>query len=287
MAMYAVVSPGGSPGATTSALALALAWPRPVIVAECDPAGGGILAGLFAGHLPAPGGLLGVALEAGRGGEGHTADIAGQLAPLDKGGDRWFLAGIHDPRQAPGLAPLWPAIGATLAGQDADVIADCGRLDAGESQPASVLANSSMIVLVMRASLRQVAAARPRIEMVAAVAGGSGRLRLLMVGQSGPTAREIARTHGVPIIGSLPDDVKTAALLSDGKGRRSGLHSRPLIRAAGTTAQAIIEVAASTEAAGQANAAERVRAWPGAAATAPISSWPGAVGAALPAWSEP
>ena len=68
MTMYSLISPGGSPGVTTTALALALTWSRPVIVAECDPGGGDVLAGLFAGHLSAPRGLLGVAFEAGVGG---------------------------------------------------------------------------------------------------------------------------------------------------------------------------------------------------------------------------
>jgi hypothetical protein len=36
--LYALLSPGGSAGVTTTALALALTWPRPVILAECDPA---------------------------------------------------------------------------------------------------------------------------------------------------------------------------------------------------------------------------------------------------------
>ena len=251
MALYAIVSPGGSPGATTSALALALAWPRPVILAECDPGGGAILAGLFAGHLPAPPGLLGLALEAGLGAEVTAADLAAQLAPLDKGGNRWFLAGIHDPRQALGLAPSWPAIAAALAGHSADVIADCGRLDAVESRPASILAVASLVVLVMRASLRQVAAARPRIEMVTAITGGSERLRLLVVGEQGHAVREMARTPRVAVLGSLPRDRKTAAVLSDGQGRRSGLHRSSLIRAARVAGLAMIELTAGTAAAGR------------------------------------
>ena len=75
MSLYALVSPGGAAGCTTTALAVTLTWPKPVILAECDPAGGDILAGLFAGHLPAPRGLLGVAFEAGRGQKHQTARV--------------------------------------------------------------------------------------------------------------------------------------------------------------------------------------------------------------------
>ena len=109
MSMYALVSSGGAAGVTTTALALALTWPQPVIVAECDPAGGAILAGLFAGHLPAPRGLLGVAFEAGRAAAPLSAERGGELAALDGSGSRMFLPGLSDPRQAPGLAPAWPA----------------------------------------------------------------------------------------------------------------------------------------------------------------------------------
>jgi hypothetical protein len=101
MAMYALVSPGGSPGVTTTALALALTWPRPVVVAECDPAGGSILSGLFAGHLSAPRGLLGVALDAGRGAGAVASDLSEHLSSLDDSGNKMFLAGINDPRQEP------------------------------------------------------------------------------------------------------------------------------------------------------------------------------------------
>ena len=40
MALIAIASDKGAPGVTTSALALAAVWPRPVLLAECDPSGG-------------------------------------------------------------------------------------------------------------------------------------------------------------------------------------------------------------------------------------------------------
>ncbi len=111
-----------------------------------------------------------------------SAEASAQLAALDGSGDRMFLAGLSDPRQAPGVAPAWPAIARMLSGQPCDVIADCGRLDAGDGQPAAVLAEAKLVAMVMRPSLRQVAAARPRIEMLAELRGGTDRLGLLLVG---------------------------------------------------------------------------------------------------------
>jgi hypothetical protein len=243
VSLFGLVSPGGSPGCTTTALAITLTWPRPVILAECDPAGGDILAGLFAGHLPAPRGLLGVAFEAGRGIEAMSAEASGQLAGLDSSGHRMFLAGLSDPRQAAGVAPAWPAIGRMLSSQPCAVIADCGRLDASDGQPAGVLAEATLVAMVMRSSLRQVAAARPRIEMLAQLLGGTDRLGLLLVGDNGHSSGEISRTLGAPVLASLPVDAKTASVLSDGLGRRTNLADRPLMRAAHPAGVAITEAA--------------------------------------------
>ncbi len=243
MAMFALISPGGAPGVTTSALAIALTWPRPVIVAECDPGGGDILAGLFAGHMPAPRGLIGAAFEAGRGPAAVNAELNKQLAPLDDSGRRRFLAGITDPRQAASMYPVWPAIAAALRSQDSDVIADCGRLDAGAGQPLSVLTEAAAIVMVMRPTLRQVAAARPRVEMLAQFLGGSDRLGVLLVGDHGLKNGEIRNALGIKVIGSMPDDQKTAEVLSDGVGRRTNLDRQPLLRGAKNAGKAIAQFA--------------------------------------------
>lgn len=243
MAVYALVSAGGSPGVTTTALALALTWPSRVVLAECDPACGDILAGLYAGHLSAPGGLLGVAFEAGRGGSAVVAELDRQLAPLDSTGQRMFLAGLSDPRQAPGLAPAWPAVARAMACHVADVIADCGRLDASDAQPFAVLTEAAAVVLVLRPTLRQVARARPRIEMLAQLLGGTERIGLLIVAEGGHSPKEIASALGVRVLASMPQDGKTAAVLSDGEGRRHGLAERPLMRAARTAGQALSSAA--------------------------------------------
>ena len=50
MAVIALTSASGSPGVTTTALGLALSWPRPVLLVEADPTGAsGLLAGYFRG----------------------------------------------------------------------------------------------------------------------------------------------------------------------------------------------------------------------------------------------
>ena len=243
MSLYALVSPGGSPGVTTAALALSLGWPGQVILAECDPSGGDILAGLFAGHLPARSGLLALAMEAGQSPDAAAAALWPQLIELDDERGRLLLAGMSDPRQGTALAPAWPVLAATLAAQPADVIADCGRLDA-RGGPEAVLTAARLVVLVLRPSLRQVSKARARVEMLADLLGGS-RLGLLLVGEGTHSPREITRALGVSVVATLPYDQKAAAVLADGAGSRRGLQSRPLIRAAGPAGRALREASAA------------------------------------------
>jgi hypothetical protein len=237
VSLYALVSAGGSPGVTTTALALTLSWPSQVILAECDPSGGDVLAGLFAGHLPATKGIVSLALAAGQSPDAATAALWHQLIELDDERSRLLLAGVSDPRQGAGLAPAWPVLATALAGLSADVIADCGRLDA--VAPPYVLNVASVAVLVLRPYLRQVSRARARVEMLAQIMGGQDRIALLLVGEGTHSPREIGKALGVAVAGALPHDRKTAAVLSDGAGSRRGLAARPLIRAAGGAVRAL------------------------------------------------
>jgi hypothetical protein len=236
--LYALVSAGGSPGVTTAAVALALAWPSTAIVAECDPSGGDILAGLLTGHVSASLGLMEHAIEAGRDGNAAALALGAQLIPLDADGTRMLLPGLTDPRQAAGLTSAWPAVAATLAAQPADVIADCGRLDAGAGQPLAILTAARIVALVVRPTIRQVWSARSRVEMLSQI-GSRSRLVLLLTGPSTHSAREVAQALGVPVAAALPDDAKSAALLSDGVGGRRNLTSGALLRSARTAAQAL------------------------------------------------
>ena len=43
MSIILLTSPGGSPGLTTTALGLALTWPRDVILADADPCPGHVI----------------------------------------------------------------------------------------------------------------------------------------------------------------------------------------------------------------------------------------------------
>src|SRR3954451_785879 len=62
-----VASGKSAPGVTTSTWALALSWPRPLLVADCDPVGGDMAPGLLAGRVSLDRGLLSWSTAARRG----------------------------------------------------------------------------------------------------------------------------------------------------------------------------------------------------------------------------
>jgi hypothetical protein len=242
MALFALISAGGSPGVTTSALALTLGWPSRVILAECDPSGGDVLAGLFAGHLHADRGLLSLAFDAGRGPDDVTRALWPQLTELDEARERMLLAGLSDPRQVGSLIPVWPALAAMFATLPIDVIADCGRLDTADG-PLPVLSQADVVALVLRPTLRQVARSRPRVEMLSQLLGGLDRVVLLLAGDGPYPAKDVSLALGVPVLAALPRDDQTAQVLSDGIGRRRRLDSRPLIRSAVLAGKQLRELA--------------------------------------------
>jgi hypothetical protein len=90
MAILLLTSTGGSPGATTLAVGLALTWPRPILLADCDPAAHqAILAGYLAGRSAGGKGLLRVA-EAHRDRRPLREVVLDQTLPLS---DRRIIAG--------------------------------------------------------------------------------------------------------------------------------------------------------------------------------------------------
>ncbi len=239
--LYALVSAGGSPGVTTAAVALALTWPVPVIVAECDPSGGDVLTGLLSGHMSASQGLMEHAIEAGRDGRAAARTLSAQLVALDADRTRMVLPGLTDPRQAAGLASAWPSVASTLLAQQADVLADCGRLDAGPGQPLAILSVARTVAVVLRPTLRQVWAARSRIEILTQLVGGTSRVALLLTGPGPHSAREVAQALGVPVAAVLPDDARSAALLSDGQGGQRNFTTGSLLRSARAAGKALRE----------------------------------------------
>ena len=93
------------------------------------------------GNLMVPGSAPG-----GAGAEVPADTLWRQLVELDEEHSRLLLAGISDPRQSAALQSSLPWIAAALQGLRADVLADCGRLDA-LSAVRPVLSAAAVLVL--------------------------------------------------------------------------------------------------------------------------------------------
>lgn len=248
MTLIAMVSAKGSPGVSTAALACTLTWPAPVLLAECDPAGGSLLAGYMSRYdVPTDRGILPLAGSALR----NTAvqELPSQVLDLDSAKrERMALPGVTDPAQGAVLEPAWDALadffvglgrsaGPRPAGHAAGsppssptVIADCGRLATAHA-PWPLLRRADVVLLAVRPkSLATVSPAVPAIASLRReLAEVSAMLGLLLIG-GGMSAREISRHLMLPVIGQIAWDPRTAAALNgEGHGRRRG----PLMRSAG------------------------------------------------------
>ena len=176
MALIAIASDKGAPGVTTAALALAAVWPRPVLLAECDPLVGDLVyrfpAVAGGGHLdPAARGVLSLAVVARRGMQ--PQQVWEHVQKLHGGLD--VLAGVTNAEQGAGLSLLWGPIGKALASlPQADVIADCGRLGA-DGPLYDLLAEATTVVLVTKVHVADVIRHRDRATAFAAAAQSRGR----------------------------------------------------------------------------------------------------------------
>ncbi|MGW4462393.1 ParA family protein [Micromonospora sp. NBC_01796] len=237
MAVVAFVSAKGSPGVTTAALACTLSWHHRVILAECDPSGGSVLAGYLGGALSGPRGIGELAVGELRDGSLDSA-FWSQLVDLDAPKrERLLLPGVVDPAQAGSVTPLWQRFADFFTdldrGQPAyDVLVDCGRLQV-IAPPWPVLRAAAIVLVVSGAHLSDISSTRSTVKAIerdfAEHRVPPGSLRLLLVG-NGHSRGEVSRALGLPVIAHLPHDPRTAEVLSHGGTVRA---KRPLMRAAG------------------------------------------------------
>ncbi|HLU43919.1 MAG TPA: ParA family protein [Natronosporangium sp.] len=232
--MIALVSAKGSPGVTSSALAFTLTWPGRCLLAECDPAGGDILAGYLRGELDSQRGLAPLAVAELRG--RMREEFARQLVDLDPPHrHRLVLPGVHDPAQSATVAPVWPAIADFLAqlSDTGQVIVDCGRVTTPHfGWP--LLHAADRVLLVVRGTLPSASHAVPivpllRKELAEHGNRDPGRLGLLVIDTGPYSPEELSARLQVEIAAVLPADPRTARALSFG----GPVHLRsPLARAA-------------------------------------------------------
>lgn len=238
MSVIALVSAKGSPGVTTTALALTWAWPtvtggRGVLVIDADVAGSGIAPGLL-GTAPVEGGLTVLAAER----TPLDADtLLAAAVPLDREAARLVLLGVTDPAQARALPGLWAPLAHTardLHPRGMDVLIDGGRLGStGEALP--LLEHADLTVLVTGSGLVALAAARPALRRLTLLRGPGRAVVVLLVGEHRPyTATEITTALGVEVVAVLAHDPATATALTGGSPGRPRSALTRTARAAAT-----------------------------------------------------
>jgi hypothetical protein len=258
--LIAFASAKGAPGTTTTALAVALAWPQPVILADLDARGGDVTWTYGQGQDTQGRGLLGLQVAARR--EPWAAVMWSQLVALTgtgtgtgtgtrtgtgtgsaDGGRRWLLPGLDAPQHAGSID--WAGLAGALSGLPVDVIADCGSVRAVHA-PAAVWAAADLVVLAVRPSLVNIHATRAAAELVRgdlrATGLGPERLGSVLIGPGRPyptseVTRSLAET--CPVLGELPWDPATAAALGSGRAGGRRFASSPLIRGAATIAHTL------------------------------------------------
>jgi hypothetical protein len=258
MTVVALTSAKGSPGVTTTALALAWVWPevapgRRVIVVDADMAGGDIAPGYLRGAVSSTDGLLG--LVGNRSGD-RAAAIWDHLIALDDEGTRLLLTGIGEPNQARSLSGVWSTLATAFAqmgdeNPPVDVLLDLGRL--GSLHEATVLRErADVVLLAMRSSLTSTASARPAARRLQAERGTSDDDRMslgcLVVGERQPyPAAEIADAVGLPVTACLAWDPTAATVFSEGSPAGWRFDRSPLLRSVRGAASTLRAAAESVQ----------------------------------------
>ncbi|WP_432093764.1 hypothetical protein [Streptomyces sp. bgisy100] len=246
MALIALAADKGSPGVTTTAVALSAVWPRRVLLAEADPAGGDLVyrsAAAHGGPLDPNIGMLSIAATARRG--LAAEQLWDHAQPMSGGLD--VVVGLGNAEQAVGLAGLWPTLGrafnglAETAQQPADVIADCGRIgpDAAVSE---MLSQAALVLLLARTEPEHLARIRDRAAALSAKLHGAQRgaaqvglplIGVLLIADPGNTRLPgqvndmlVASQTGARVVGVIAEDAVGAGQLS---GRKRGRVEKSLL----------------------------------------------------------
>ncbi|TYL51705.1 CpsD/CapB family tyrosine-protein kinase [Nocardioides sp. BGMRC 2183] len=229
MAVVALTSASASPGVTTTAVGLALLWPRPVVLVDADPTGGaGILAGYLRGTLDPPGGLIDVALS-----PAEPRDALREVVMPLPDTSVSLVAGPRSHSQALALRDLWEPLADALTEfdeQGQDVIVDAGRLGLVGS-PAPLLARADVTALLTRTTLPALAAARTHVDAVRRDRAWSNPA-VILVGEGEPyRTPEVTRALEFPVIATVADAPEHAAVFSRGVPPPArGFDTGPLLR---------------------------------------------------------
>lgn len=254
MAVVVFTSATGSPGVTTTALGLALTWPRHVLLADCDrDASQAVQAGYLRGMDHGGRGLMALA-QLHREGALLAPELWRHTLPLIQHGDlqRRYLPGFTTAGASRLFEHAWGALGEALAALDergVDVLIDAGRIT-HHGLPLGLLSAADAVVVCVGSSLRSLAGARIHLatleDQVRALASPTPA-GLAVIGGSRPySSREIATQFGLPCWIEQAWAPKLAAVLSDGVDEPRRFHDSAFMGRFRSDAKALAERLART-----------------------------------------
>ncbi|MGQ0842985.1 MAG: hypothetical protein ACT4QF_02505 [Sporichthyaceae bacterium] len=213
MTLIAMFSDKGSPGVTTSALALAAVWMRRVAVVELDPAGGDLSLRLTdsAGRpvLAEAPNLLTLAAAARRDGATRSSLLWEHAQPLTLSPTASVVAGLSAPEQATGMSELWHYVVSAVAdAEGGDVLADLGRI--ADTGSARLLAQrADVLVGIARAEPAAMLRLRDRLRHLldSLPAAQDRRARVLLVAEDRHAPEAIASMRRVLHDAAIPASV--------------------------------------------------------------------------------
>jgi hypothetical protein len=238
VALIALGSAKGSPGVTSTALALTLQWPRNALLVDADLAGSGIMSGFFRGQLSHDHGLQPLAIAHSHG-ELESRLWEETVPIVENDSTKLLLPGLTSPVAAPAVSNMWASLGNQLAALErtgTDVIVDLGRLAWTGDDRESLLAVADQVLVTTGSRLPDVVAARglatQRLRGLDPTARELANLSVLTIGPGRPyQINEIRDVLGVPDVGHVAWDPVTAEVFSVGATVNARRYQKsPLLR---------------------------------------------------------
>lgn len=244
MTVYTLTSLAGAPGVTTAATALAVHWPRPVLLLEADTsAASTIMPGFFRANLrPSAGGIERLSFAIARNAleaedildpELSLSIAVHDLPPIPEcpipaipaGHRMWVIPGFASLSMIGGVLGLWkilPNLVGALGEGGIDVIIDLGRL--GFDDPRLALIDASDRVIVnAEATVTDLNRSYRRLELTdlnQRVRAGADSERFWALLKKSSHEAFNARSfseHVLPVLATLPNDPAGAAVFSHGR----------------------------------------------------------------------
>ncbi|WP_040159282.1 P-loop NTPase family protein [Nigerium massiliense] len=242
MSTIVLCSATGSPGVTVTALGLALAWPRDVLLADADRTPSqSVLAGYLRGEVTQGRGLPGL-LQAHRE-RTHLLDAIDEQVlelpepprPRPRSGEetqavrRRFLPGFVRLGTIDLFGPVWRELAQTFRDMHSDVVVDAGRIGR-HGLPEALTETADRVLVVTRTTLPALAAVRLYLPLLAE-RQLEDRLGLVLIGSGRPyAAGEITDQFGVGVAAQIPWEPRWADELALGVPVGSGWWGRKLAR---------------------------------------------------------